>query len=134
MDTQQVLSDARDALSVRRVFGDPIQADGATVVPVAVLRGGVGGGGRGEETGAGFGLMARPAGVFAIHDGYVAWRPAVDVNRVVLGGQLVAIAALLILGPAVARWLASSVAARDDAKSRWLAERSARDVQPVATT
>jgi uncharacterized spore protein YtfJ len=132
MDARQVLSDARDALNVRRVFGDPIQADGTTVVPVAVLRGGGGGAGRAEEGGAGFGLMARPAGVFAVRDGQVSWRPAVDVNRVILGGQMVAIVALLILGPAVARWLASSVA-RDDAKSRLLAERSGRDVQSAAT-
>ena len=32
-----------------------------------------------------------------IRDGVVRWRPAVDVNRVVLGGQLVVITALLTL-------------------------------------
>ena len=35
--------------------------------------------------------------MFVIRDGAVRWRPAVDVNRVILGGQLVAITALLTL-------------------------------------
>jgi hypothetical protein len=34
--------------------------------------------------------------VFAIRDGAVSWRPAVVVNRVILGGHLVAIEALLV--------------------------------------
>jgi uncharacterized spore protein YtfJ len=118
MNPQQVLAGAQDALSARRVFGDPIQADGTTIIPVAVLRGGGGGGGRGEDGGVGFGVVARPAGVFALRDGQVKWRPAVDVNRVILGGQLVAITALLTVGPAVVRWL-SHRTLRSDAKSRF---------------
>ena len=35
--------------------------------------------------------------MFVIGDGAVRWRPAIDVNRVVLGGQLVAITALLTM-------------------------------------
>ena len=35
--------------------------------------------------------------MFVISDGLVSWRPAVDVNRMILGGQLVTIAALLVL-------------------------------------
>jgi hypothetical protein len=42
-------------------------------------------------------MSAKPFGVFVVADGDVSWRPAVDVNRVILGGQLVAIAALLVL-------------------------------------
>jgi hypothetical protein len=34
-------------------------------------------------------------GVFVIQGGEVAWRPSVDVNRIVLGAQVVAIVALL---------------------------------------
>jgi uncharacterized spore protein YtfJ len=105
MNPHQVLAGAQDSLTARRVFGDPIQADGTTLIPVAVLRGGGGGGGRADEGGVGFGVSARPAGVFAVRDGHVKWRPAVDVNRVILGGQLVAITALLTIGPAIARWL-----------------------------
>jgi hypothetical protein len=43
----------------------------------------------------GFGLIARPVGAFIIRNGELSWRPAVDVNRIVLGGQVVAIVALL---------------------------------------
>ena len=33
--------------------------------------------------------------MFVFEDGEVAWRPAIDVNRVILGAQLVAIVAML---------------------------------------
>ena len=103
MDPQLVITGAQEALTARRVFGDPIQADGVMLVPAAVVNGG--GGGRGAEGGAGFGLSARPAGMFVVRDGDVRWRPAIDVNRVVLGGQLVAITALIVLRPILLRWL-----------------------------
>jgi len=105
MDPQLVITGAQEALTARRVFGDPIQADGVTLVPAAVVHGGGGGGGRGAEGGAGFGLSARPAGMFVVRNGDVRWRPAIDVNRVVLGGQLVAITALIVLRPILLRWL-----------------------------
>ena len=40
-------------------------------------------------------MNTKPFGVFVLKDGEVTWRPAVDVNRMILGGQLVVIAALL---------------------------------------
>lgn len=104
MDPQQILETAQATLTVRRVFGDPIQADGITIVPVARVNGGGGGGGRGtEEGGVGYGLHARPVGVYVIRNGDARWRPAIDVNRVVLGGQLVAMTAIAVLGPAIVR-------------------------------
>ncbi|GAA2330889.1 hypothetical protein GCM10009854_02220 [Saccharopolyspora halophila] len=80
-------------LGEREVFGTPVQQGGTTLLPVARVRGGGGGGGGGkaDENGAGggFGLNAEPAGAFAISaDGAVAWHPAVNVNRIVWGGQL----------------------------------------------
>ena len=33
----------------------------------------------------------------------VSWKPAIDVNRIVLGGQFVAMAALLFLGSLMLR-------------------------------
>lgn len=105
MDTQQILVGAQESLTARRVFGDPIQVEGTTLLPVAVVRGGGGGGGQGEHGGAGFGLQARPAGVFVVRNGSVTWRPAVDVNRIIMGGQLVAITALLVLRPAIRAWV-----------------------------
>ena len=112
MDPQVIITGAQDALTTRRVFGDPIQTDGITMIPVVSVAGG-GGGGRGEsgERGAGFGVKARPAGVYVIRDGEARWRPAVDVNRIILGGQLVAITALITLRPILMRWLSGRTAA-----------------------
>jgi len=47
----------------------------------------------------------RPAGVYVIRNGRATWRPAVNVNLIVAGGQLVAIAALFALRPILTRWL-----------------------------
>ena len=106
MNPQQILTNAQDAMSARRVFGDPIQAGDVTLLPVAVVAGGGGGGEKGsDEGGAGFGLSARPAGVFAVRDGKVQWRPAINVNRVVLGGQIVAVVALGVVGSLVRLWM-----------------------------
>jgi uncharacterized spore protein YtfJ len=106
MDSQQVLSGAQDVLTARRVFGDPIERDGSIILPVALVGGGGGGGGRANQEGAGFGLMARPAGVFVIRDGDAKWRPALDLNRVIIGGQIVGLAAILTFGKVLRRWLA----------------------------
>jgi hypothetical protein len=105
MDPQQVLQSAQDAMTVRRVFGEPIQAEGVTILPVAVVGGGGGGGGRGQDGGVGYGMGVRPAGVYVVRNGRAVWRPAVNVNLIVAGGQLVAIAALFALRPLLARWL-----------------------------
>jgi hypothetical protein len=40
-------------------------------------------------------VNSRPSGVYVVKDGDVRWIPAVDVNRVILGAQVVAIVALL---------------------------------------
>jgi uncharacterized spore protein YtfJ len=109
MDAQQILVGARDALTARRVFGDPVRVDDTTLIPAAVVRGGGGGGGGGgssaQQGGVGFGLDARPAGVYVVRDGDVSWHPAIDVNRIILGGQIVAITALLALRPLLLGWL-----------------------------
>ena len=101
MDVQDVIAQARDALTVKRVFGEPYEKDGVIIIPAARVLGGAGGGsgedpqGQGKGSGSGFGLTARPVGAFVVRDGELSWRPAVDVNRIVLGGQLVAVVALL---------------------------------------
>jgi uncharacterized spore protein YtfJ len=103
MEVQDVIAQARDALTVKRVFGEPYEKDGVTVIPVASVQGGAGGGGgegpdsQGKGSGSGFGLRARPVGAFVIRGDELTWRPAVDVNRIVLGGQVVAVAALLTI-------------------------------------
>ncbi len=50
-----------------------------------------------DNAGGGFGLAASPAGAYIVRDGKVSWEPALDVNRMVLGGQIVAIVLLLVL-------------------------------------
>jgi uncharacterized spore protein YtfJ len=99
---QDILAQARDTMTVKRVFGEPIEREGVLIIPAAKVAGG-GGGGSGSTEGAesnaggGFGMRASPAGVFVIKDGEVHWEPALDVNRVILGGQIVAIVLLLTI-------------------------------------
>ena len=93
---------SRDALSVKRVFGDSYEVDGLTLIPVARVSGGAGGGwseggpgdedgeGGGSGSGSGFGLRVSPIGVYQVRDGVVEWKPSVDVNRVARGGQILA--------------------------------------------
>ena len=87
---------ARDTMTVRRVFGDPIERDGVTVIPAAKIRGGGGGGGDVEGNGGGgFGVAATPAGAYVLKNGTVRWSPALDLNRTIFMGQVVAIVFLL---------------------------------------
>jgi uncharacterized spore protein YtfJ len=83
-NVDELLAGARDAVSVKRVFGDPIETEGVTIIPAAKVGGGGGGGGDNEDNGGGgFGIGAKPVGAYVIKDGEVTWRPAVDVNRIV---------------------------------------------------
>ncbi len=99
----ELMAEARDALTVKRVYGEPYEKDGVTFVPAAAVRGGMGGGeGEGGETtpagsGGGFGLSARPVGAYQIKDGELTWVPAADTTRVIILGQVVAIIALLVI-------------------------------------
>jgi len=99
-----------DALSVRRVFGEAYERDGAQVIPVAKVLGGTGAGygsgsladdgaaeHDGEGGGGGFGVRVRPVGVYVVDESGVHWHPALDLNRVILGGQAVGAIAVLAL-------------------------------------
>jgi uncharacterized spore protein YtfJ len=84
-NVDEILGGARDAITVKRVYGDPIEQDGVTVIPAARVGGGGGGGGDDEQNGgAGFGVGAKPVGAFVIRGDQVTWVPAVDVNRILL--------------------------------------------------
>jgi uncharacterized spore protein YtfJ len=101
MDFMETIAGARDAMTVKRVYGDPYEHNGVAVIPAAAVQGG-GGGGGGEEDGrtgggGGFGLRARPVGAYVIRGEQVYWESALDLNRVILGGQLLALAALLVV-------------------------------------
>ncbi|MFF0863433.1 GerW family sporulation protein [Nonomuraea sp. NPDC050227] len=114
MDIKELLEQSKDAVTVRRVFGEPIHHGDVLVIPVArVAQGGGAGQGQGRDEkgeelgsggGGGFGYSATPAGVFVIKDGDVQWRPAVDVNRIVLGGQLVGLALVLTIRTIFKKW------------------------------
>ena len=83
-NVDELLSGAQDSISVKRVFGEPIENNGTTVVPVATVFGGGGGGGDNHNNGGlGFGVGAKPTGAYVIKDGEVTWRAAVDVNRLI---------------------------------------------------
>ena len=102
MNAKEVLDLARDALTVRRVYGEPIERDGLLVVPAAAVTGGAGAGGGPDAApdsggGGGWGGAARPVGAFVIDGRQVRWEPVIDVNRIVLGGQVVALVGLLVL-------------------------------------
>ena len=91
----QLIPSISDVMTVRRVFGEPYERDGVTIIPAAAVRGGGGSGsgkeegrtaegrpegGRQEGEGGGFGITARPAGAYVYKDGTVTWQPAVDVE------------------------------------------------------
>jgi uncharacterized spore protein YtfJ len=87
-----------DGMQPKQVYAEPIERDGVIFLAAAKVRGGGGGGGDTEGNGgAGFGLTAKPAGMYVIRDGQAEWKPALDLNRVILGGQVVAIVALLVI-------------------------------------
>jgi uncharacterized spore protein YtfJ len=98
----ETIEKAKDAITVKRVYGDPYEKDDVIVIPAARVQGaggaggGEGPGGEGSGNGGGFGVNAKPAGAFVIQGDDVQWRPAIDVNRIILGAQLIAAAALLL--------------------------------------
>jgi uncharacterized spore protein YtfJ len=96
-DVNELLRGAQDAIAVKRVYGEPVEREGVSVIPAAAVRGGGGGGGDNENNGGGgFGVMARPVGAYVIGpDGEVRWKPAIDVQRMVAGWQVVSAIAVL---------------------------------------
>jgi uncharacterized spore protein YtfJ len=103
MDVQNLLSKVTDNLTVGRAFGEPIKSGDILIVPVVRIRG-CGGGSCGtgattEESGSagGGGFDAKPAGVFVVKHGSVAWQPALDVTRIVIGAQVVTVVLALVV-------------------------------------
>jgi hypothetical protein len=85
------------------VYGQPIEVDGTTVIPVARIRGG----------------SATPVGVFVIRGDAVSWTAAVDGNRIALLGVITGLASAVIATLAVLRrppW--PDIVLRDDIR-RW---------------
>lgn len=115
METFDAGRSLADLLTVRRVFGEPVTRDGVTVIPVARVVGGGGGGSgtapagqrhdddgaaapEGQEasgSGGGLGVRVTPIGVYVVTGTEVTWRPALDVQRIIAGGQAVGALAIL---------------------------------------
>ncbi|MBO3084294.1 spore germination protein GerW family protein [Cellulomonas fengjieae] len=115
-DPASVTRAANDTFTVRRVFGEAYERDGKLVIPVARLWGGTGagsgsgevgvpadaqdvptGGQQGYGGGGGYGVHVRAVGVYVVDDTGAHWQPALDLNRVILGGQLVGAVVLTAL-------------------------------------
>src|SRR5207245_1188077 len=70
MDIQEVVRQAQDTMTVRRVTGEPYEKNGITLISVVAIRGGWGAGagtgaeGAGEGGGGGFGMVATPVGAY----------------------------------------------------------------------
>src|SRR5947209_11440723 len=83
---EKTIEEAQAAMTVKRAFGEPFQANGLTIVPAARVAGGAGGGGdkAGEKGfGTGFGLLSQPMGVYVIDEHDAHWVPASTPNPLV---------------------------------------------------
>lgn len=96
----RILDQVKEVVGGVNVFGVPYEKDGLTLIPAFRVSGGGGGGqdaGPDAAGGGGVGMQARPVGAFVINGGDVSWVPAIDATRIILGGQLVMLAAILTL-------------------------------------
>jgi uncharacterized spore protein YtfJ len=100
MNVKETIEAARESMSAKRVYAEPYERDGVTVIAAAAVQGGGGGGGsetkESSDGGSGFGLTARPVGAYVIREGEVRWQPAFDLTRTILGCQLLGLVALLL--------------------------------------
>ena len=88
---EHLIERIQDSASVERVYGDPITAEGRTLVPVARVAYGFGGGfgsGDGDEDGegggVGGGVDARPLGVLEVTDAETRFVRFTDWRRTAL--------------------------------------------------
>ena len=89
MEMQEIFQSIVEHASVRTIYGDPISAEGKTVVPVAKISYGFGGGSgrdeqRGSGGGGGGGCVAKPVGVVEITDAGTRFIPIGGVGRIAL--------------------------------------------------
>ena len=99
------------------VYGQPLEVDGATVIPVAKVRG----------------SSATPIGVFVIRDDEVTWTAAVNQDRIALLGVITGLASAVIATLAVLRrppW--PDIVLHDDVQSFKLRKRLALARRAIA--
>ncbi len=85
-DDSRSKDEVRDQTSTKRVYGERIELDGVTIIPVAAVR-------HckcrksDDENGKGCShTSARPVGLVVIRDGLVEWKPTLDLSRLALIG------------------------------------------------
>lgn len=90
------------AANANTIYGQPVERDGITVIPVAKASWGVGGGDGGKNgdnggTGGGGGISVRPVGYIEIKEGRSKYRPIFDpglIVQIILGSAVVVAIAL----------------------------------------
>jgi uncharacterized spore protein YtfJ len=95
-----IIEPLQNSAAVKSVFGDPVAAQGKTVIPVARIAYGFGGGSGkrvheampGEGEGGGGGVVATPLGVFEVTDSETRFIP-LNENRKFVAGVLAGLAA-----------------------------------------
>src|SRR5258707_1874492 len=79
---ERIASVIQTSANARQIFGDPIERDGATIIPVARVQWGFGGGGLGhgvaERGGGGGGARATAIGYIEGRDGASRFKPIYD--------------------------------------------------------
>lgn len=72
--------------NAKQVYGEPVERDGTTIIPVARVQWGFGGGGLGRtplaQGGGGGGARAYPVGYIALRDGRADFHPISDPTSV----------------------------------------------------
>lgn len=88
--------------SARAVYADPVERDGVTVIPVAKVRWGFGGGSGGSGTeggsGGGGGVQASPMGYIEVRNGVAEFRPIKDPVSEMLATLPLVIAGGIVAG------------------------------------
>ena len=124
MDAKQLIANVTEQVektaNVRAVFGEPVQADGVTLIPVACIKvsGGGGGGfkpansddaegGHRKGVGMGMNIVTAPVGFIEIRDGEAQFVNVVDKNKLAFGaviaGGLVALMAIKMIAKQLRR-------------------------------
>ena len=87
---QELFRSLVNQAGAKTVYADPVSVEGRTIVPVASVRCGFGGGSgkkdeKGEGGGGGGGFMAKPAGYIEVSTAGSRFVPIVDFQSVALG-------------------------------------------------
>ncbi|MFJ5993256.1 spore germination protein GerW family protein [Lentzea sp. NPDC092896] len=101
MKIEELIASVKNSVEAKKVYAEPYEKNGITVIAAASVSGGTGGGSgkdeKGQEgEGGGFGIAAKPTGAFVINGDDVRWVPAVDVNRLIATMGAVAVAAIFV--------------------------------------